>query len=78
MELQKDQARLWKRNLGRDDRCIADHGREARFPYLDEGVVGHIRRDVLQYFPTNVGIASNCDRVTRDSTFFGDVASVLQ
>lgn len=38
-ELEKDLKRLYKRNLGRDDRVLADHGREARFPYLDEDVM---------------------------------------
>ncbi len=38
-EIEKDLARLWKRNLGRDDRCVADHGKEARFPFLDEDIV---------------------------------------
>jgi asparagine synthetase B (glutamine-hydrolysing) len=38
-ELEKDLYRLWKRNLGRDDRIITDHAREVRFPFLDEQVI---------------------------------------
>ena len=38
-ELALDTSRLGKRNLGRDDRVIAHWGREARYPYLDEGLV---------------------------------------
>ncbi|ESS67078.1 hypothetical protein TCDM_04318 [Trypanosoma cruzi Dm28c] len=38
-ELGRDFARLWKRNLGRDDRVVCDSGREGRYPYLDEGVL---------------------------------------
>ncbi|KAL2609404.1 hypothetical protein R1flu_027977 [Riccia fluitans] len=38
-EMRLDFNRIWKRNLGRDDRCLSDHGREARFPFLDEDVV---------------------------------------
>ena len=34
-----DVKRLWVRNLGRDDRLVADRGREARHPFLDENVV---------------------------------------
>ena len=33
----------WGRNLGRDDRCVCVHGRESRYPYLDEDVVAFIR-----------------------------------
>jgi len=36
VELDKDIKRFWSRNLGRDDRVISDHGREARHPFLDE------------------------------------------
>eukprot|EP01130_Rhizamoeba_saxonica_P012386 TRINITY_DN5208_c0_g1_i3.p1 TRINITY_DN5208_c0_g1~~TRINITY_DN5208_c0_g1_i3.p1 ORF type:complete len:566 (-),score=130.31 TRINITY_DN5208_c0_g1_i3:151-1848(-) len=35
-ELDIDMNRLWKRNLGRDDRTLSDHGRETRQPFLDE------------------------------------------
>ncbi|GAB1608848.1 asparagine synthetase domain-containing protein 1-like [Argonauta hians] len=35
-EMQTEVNRISSRNLGRDDRVISDHGREARFPYLDE------------------------------------------
>jgi len=41
-ELQMEVGRLWKRNLGRDDRCLSDHGKEARFPYLDEDVMAYL------------------------------------
>lgn len=42
-ELDLDVARIWSRNLGRDDRCCSDHGKEVRHPYLDEKVMEFIR-----------------------------------
>jgi asparagine synthetase B (glutamine-hydrolysing) len=42
-ELDLDLHRLWERNLGRDDRVISDHGREARFPYLDANVMSFLQ-----------------------------------
>jgi asparagine synthetase B (glutamine-hydrolysing) len=47
-ELQMDQDRLWDRNLGRDDRLVADHGKEARFPFLDAHVVNFLRNQPLK------------------------------
>nr|CCC89837.1 conserved hypothetical protein [Trypanosoma congolense IL3000] len=47
-ELNHDFARLWERNLGRDDRVVSDSGREGRYPYLDEGVLAALAAIVLK------------------------------
>lgn len=41
-EIQRELDRIASRNLGRDDRCISDHGKEARFPFLDEDLVNYL------------------------------------
>lgn len=41
-ELRMDVKRMWLRNCGRDDRLVADRGREARHPFLDEQLMALI------------------------------------
>ena len=51
-ELQMEVNRLWTRNLGRDDRVLCDHGKEGRFPFLDEDVVAYLE---------NLPVKRKCD-----------------
>ena len=46
-ELERDVRRLWERNLGRDDRLVADTAREARHPFLDEELVAWLAQAPL-------------------------------
>lgn len=41
-EIEMEINRISARNLGRDDRIITDHGKESRFPFLDEEVVAFL------------------------------------
>ncbi|XP_071439642.1 asparagine synthetase domain-containing protein 1 isoform X2 [Hetaerina americana] len=41
-EISRQVKNLPSRNLGRDDRIISDHGRQPRFPFLDEAVVSYL------------------------------------
>lgn len=51
-EMQMEIDRISERNLGRDDRCISDHSKEARFPFLDEDFVTYL---------CNLPVEAKCD-----------------
>ncbi|KAG0332863.1 hypothetical protein BG000_009672 [Podila horticola] len=73
-ELQLDLDRISTRNLGRDDRIISDHGKEARYPFLGAHVVAllsSLRVDLkvdLRY-PRGVGEKILLRHMARDLGF---------
>jgi hypothetical protein len=44
-----DMQRIWKRNLGRDDRCIADNGKEVMFQIIARMLISCLLSD-LSFF----------------------------
>jgi asparagine synthetase B (glutamine-hydrolysing) len=42
IELELDVSRISSRNLGRDDRIVSNHGKEVRFPFLDEPLMVYL------------------------------------
>ena len=48
-EIMMEIERLSTRNLGRDDRIIGHHEKEARFPYLDEEVMSFLNQTPLDF-----------------------------
>lgn len=71
-EVDMDVLRISRRNLGRDDRCVADHMREARFPFLDEEVVSF-----LQNLPIDQKVDLSLPRGTGEKKLLRDVAKML-
>eukprot|EP00043_Microstomoeca_roanoka_P007186 m.69350 g.69350 ORF g.69350 m.69350 type:complete len:698 (+) comp13731_c0_seq1:96-2189(+) len=47
-EVHCDITRISSRNLGRDDRVVSDHGKEGRYPFLDEDLVCFLNSLPLQ------------------------------
>eukprot|EP00300_Choanocystis_sp_HF-7_P012035 c17718_g1_i1.p1 GENE.c17718_g1_i1~~c17718_g1_i1.p1 ORF type:complete len:561 (+),score=80.41 c17718_g1_i1:43-1725(+) len=71
-ELQFEMKRLWRRNLGRDDRCVSDSGREPRHPFLDEHVIR-----LLQSVPMEFLVSSDSSESVRDKMLIRRLARAL-
>lgn len=71
-EIEFDLRRVSVRNLGRDDRCISDHGKEARFPFLDEQVVSF-----LQSLPLAEKMDLSLPRGVGEKKVLREVAGIL-
>ena len=67
-----DVHRISDRNLGRDDRCVSDHGKEARFPFLDEDVVTY-----LNALPMDAKVDFGLPRGLGEKLILRDVARLL-
>jgi asparagine synthetase B (glutamine-hydrolysing) len=72
-EMDKDVLRLWKRNLGRDDRVISSNSREIRAPFLDENVAEFISKLDLPIITD-----PRLQRGTGDKRILRRVATILQ
>eukprot|EP00501_MAST-03F_sp_TOSAG23-6_P002617 GSMAST32.ASY1.ANO1.2759.1 assembled CDS len=68
-ELNLDQCRI---NFGRDDRILSVHGREARFPFLDENVTC-----LLRSLPLDIIVDFSLPRGMGDKLIIRDVARIL-
>lgn len=67
LELEMDKARLWERNLGRDDRVLSDTSKEARYPYLDNDVVHFLHNmDLDKICDYNLAPGQGDKRILRD------------
>lgn len=72
-ELQVDVDRIPTRNLGRDDRIISDHGKELRFPYLDESVM-----TFLSSLPVHIKTDPRYERAVGDKLLLRLMAADLK
>ncbi|OAV96015.1 hypothetical protein, variant [Puccinia triticina 1-1 BBBD Race 1] len=71
-ELQLDIDRIPTRNLGRDDRIIAHHGREVRYPFLDRDVI-----DTLAGLPVHLKCDLSLEKGTGDKLLLRVLAQEL-
>ncbi|KAJ2993140.1 Asparagine synthetase domain-containing protein 1 [Globomyces sp. JEL0801] len=71
-ELSLDVSRISTRNLGRDDRIISDHGKEVRFPFLDQAVI-----QLLSSLPVHIKTDPRYIRALGDKMLLRQVALTL-